>query len=272
MTELKFHPFANTFPLMAGEEFDALVADIRAHGQQTPIVLYEGMILDGRNRYRAARKLEIEPTFADKAYSDRIKDPTAFVISANIRRRHLNAEQKRALIAKLIKVQPEKSDRAIAKMAKVDGKTVAAVRKRKEATAEIPQLKKRTGADGKARPAKKATKPPARTKDTKSAEAAAPTPPTPTPPAAPAVDIDPIKEKLRAAEFKIAGLESEIEELKAENARLQEELEAARAPVEKAAPKKRGRPPKKPPAPPAEVVVEKLPDVVVTAAPDDGAR
>ena len=36
-----------------------------------------------------------------------------------------------------------------------------------------------------------------------------------------------LAEKLRAAEIKIVGLESEIEELKAENAKLREQLEAA---------------------------------------------
>ena len=40
-------------------------------------------------------------------------DPYAFVISANIYRRHLTAEQKRDLIAKLLKADPSKSDRQI---------------------------------------------------------------------------------------------------------------------------------------------------------------
>jgi hypothetical protein len=44
--------------------------------------------------------------------------------------------------------------------------------------------------------------------------------------APPTADDDHLAEKLRAAEIKIAGLESEVEELKAENARLRAELEA----------------------------------------------
>ena len=75
-------------------------------------------------------------------------DPYAYVISANIRRRHLTAEQKRELIAKLIKSTPEKSDRAIAKTAKVDHKTVGAVRGNLEARGEVPHVATRKDAKG----------------------------------------------------------------------------------------------------------------------------
>jgi len=43
-----------------------------------------------------------------------------------------------------------------------------------------------------------------------------------------------LPEKLRAAEIKIAGLESEVQELKAENARLREQLWTARSRIEQA--------------------------------------
>src|SRR5215813_8180487 len=59
--DLEFHPLADLFPLMEGAEFDALVADIDANKLRDRILLYEGMILDGRNRYRALRKLGLSP-------------------------------------------------------------------------------------------------------------------------------------------------------------------------------------------------------------------
>ena len=50
---LEFHALATLFPLLDTPGFDELVADIRAHGLREPIVMFEGKVLDGRNRYRA---------------------------------------------------------------------------------------------------------------------------------------------------------------------------------------------------------------------------
>ena len=77
--------------------------------------------------------------------------PRAFVISANIHRRHLNADQRRDILAALLKGDPTQSNRQIAETAMVDHKTVGDVREGLEATGEIPQLESTTGADGKSR-------------------------------------------------------------------------------------------------------------------------
>jgi hypothetical protein len=152
MNELQFHPLADLFPLMEGEEFDALVDDIVANGQRLAIVLYEGMVLDGRNRYRACLKAGIEPIVQQhRDGCPGISDPVAFIISANIHRRHLTAEQKREFIAKVIAAKPEASDRQIAKQVKADHKTVGSVRAEREATGEISPVDKRVGGDGRAR-------------------------------------------------------------------------------------------------------------------------
>jgi ParB-like chromosome segregation protein Spo0J len=99
---LESHPLANLFPLLEGSEFEELVADIKANGLVEPIVIFEDKILDGRNRYRACLAAGVEPAFRPFMGDD----PLAYIISLNLRRRHLTAEQKRELIAGLIKAAP----------------------------------------------------------------------------------------------------------------------------------------------------------------------
>jgi hypothetical protein len=83
-------------------------------------------------------------------------DPYAAALSFNVQRRHLTAEQRREVIAKVLKAKPEQSNRQIAKQVRADDKTVATVRRELESTAEIPQLENTIGLDGKTRKAKKA--------------------------------------------------------------------------------------------------------------------
>ena len=101
MTALEFHPLANIFPLLGGEEFESLVEDIRRHGQHEPIVLYQNQILDGRNRYRACIAAGIACWF--EQYDG--DDPLAFVVSLNLKRRHLNESQRAMVAAKLATLQ-----------------------------------------------------------------------------------------------------------------------------------------------------------------------
>jgi hypothetical protein len=92
---LPFHPLSNIFPLLEGPAYDALVEDIRVRGLQEPVVLYQKQVLDGRNRQRAC--LESSTPLRTVPYDG--DDPLAFVISANLHRRHLD-ESQRSLVAK----------------------------------------------------------------------------------------------------------------------------------------------------------------------------
>ena len=78
-------------------------------------------------------------------------DPYEYVISANIRRRHLKPEDKLDLIARVLQAQPNKSDRTIAKQTKTSPTTVGKVRAKKEAAGELSTVDSRVGADNKVR-------------------------------------------------------------------------------------------------------------------------
>jgi len=91
---MEFHPAASIFPMMTEEEYVELRADIRDNGQREAIWVYEGKILDGRNRERACEELGIP---VKSAIWDGNGSPTAFVISLNLHRRHLTATQRAAI-------------------------------------------------------------------------------------------------------------------------------------------------------------------------------
>jgi ParB-like chromosome segregation protein Spo0J len=156
-TGLAYHPFAKLFPPMRRAEFDEFVANIQKNGLREKITLYQGAILDGIHRYRACLRLKIEPPTEEfEGDDDAALD---LVISKNIHRRHLKPKEKGDLIAKLLKAQPEKSDRQISETVKVDHKTVAAVRAEQEARGEIPHVETRTDTKGRKQPSKRKKRP-----------------------------------------------------------------------------------------------------------------
>jgi phage N-6-adenine-methyltransferase len=97
-----FHEYANIFPMLQGEAFGALRDDIRRHGIREPVVFLGAHILDGRNRYMAARELGIEyPRREFGSQPSDGDDPLAFVVSHNLTRRHLTESQRSSIAARL---------------------------------------------------------------------------------------------------------------------------------------------------------------------------
>lgn len=94
---LGFHELCLMLPDMSAESFSALVDDIRQNGQRRDVVLYEGLILDGRHRYRACIESGITPRCCDFDGTD----PLAFVVSENVSRRHLSESQRAMVAAKI---------------------------------------------------------------------------------------------------------------------------------------------------------------------------
>jgi hypothetical protein len=185
---LAVHPAAELLPALLDAELRALADDIKANGLHTNIVVWSPanpddkyeVLLDGRHRLDALALLGLlcvdeaghlcttKRWLRDRGWSDdgapeRLHrqyieggDPYALALSYNVHRRHLTAEQKRDLIAKLLKAKPEASNLAIAKQVRVaTDKTVAKVRADLEARSEIPNVEARTDAKGRKQPASK---------------------------------------------------------------------------------------------------------------------
>jgi hypothetical protein len=153
---LETHPAAQLFPMMTTDEIWELADDIEQHGQLHPIIICDDFsedagspaqyLLDGRNRLMAFKLMKRKPeVIGTRHLRSGAVDPYAYVISANAKRRHLTAEQKRAAILALKAVWSEASDRAIGRAIGVDHKTVAAAVAR-AAAGEIPHDVDKPGA------------------------------------------------------------------------------------------------------------------------------
>ena len=124
-------------------------------------------MLDGQNRLDAIERLGWEifdsngRIKAEYASEFLIRDDTpqdtliARIVSLNIRRRHLSAEERADLIIELLALDPEKSDRQIAKEIGSDHKTVGKARRKGEDVGTLPHVDKRRDSKGRKQPASK---------------------------------------------------------------------------------------------------------------------
>lgn len=103
-----FHKLANELPLIEGEEFDTLVNSIKEDGQKDEGILFEGKILDGRNRYNACKKLGIP--FKCSEFTEDNKAAVRFVLIKNVYRRHLTVGQRASLALPLLEVEMKEAE------------------------------------------------------------------------------------------------------------------------------------------------------------------
>ena len=101
--QLTPHPYAMLFPALEEEDLAALAADLRAHGLASPITLFQGKVLDGRNRLAACLKGGVPPRF--QTFKGSEAEAFARVVSANLHRRHLPAAQRAAIAAELLPME-----------------------------------------------------------------------------------------------------------------------------------------------------------------------
>jgi DNA-binding Lrp family transcriptional regulator len=187
---LKIHPAAELFPLMAPGELKELGEDIRKHGLKIPTIWWRDptthqlYLLDGRNRLDAMEAMgrniitgcdgtrpdadlrEILTRGFEHGYElpasgprgVNYPDPYAYVISANIHRRHLTVEDKNRLIVELLKADPKKSNRQVAKLTKTSHPHVAKVREEAEKAGDVETVTTSIDTKGRKQPASKPRK------------------------------------------------------------------------------------------------------------------
>ena len=176
---LDVHPIADAFPLLEEKELKELAADIERNGLQTEIVVWspkanaKRKLLDGRNRLDALAMLgalEFDGgCFWIKKQNDKVDlleercivggDPEKHAYSLNVHRRHLTPDQKRDLIARLLKAEPEKSNWQIAKAVDVSHPHVAKICSALERSGDVETVTTSIDTKGRKQPAKKPTKP-----------------------------------------------------------------------------------------------------------------
>ena len=93
------HELAAAFPLTEGKEFEQMKKSIETEGQQIPVIMYKGKLLDGRNRWQACRELGIAVKAVEWHGPGTAEE---MILAINLRRRHLTTGQKAAIAVKLL--------------------------------------------------------------------------------------------------------------------------------------------------------------------------
>ena len=89
---IKAHEVADIFPMSSDEEFESLKESIRKDGLLEDIWIYEGKIVDGRNRLKGCLQTGTTPRYREyKGEPDKLIN---FVLGLNLHRRHLTPSQK----------------------------------------------------------------------------------------------------------------------------------------------------------------------------------
>lgn len=107
--ELKINPtFQTLIPPLTDEEYEQLKQNIVADGCREPIVVWDGTIIDGHNRYRICTETGIEFQTVDKQLEDE-DDAVKWIILNQFGRRNLTLFQRAELADRLRPLLREKA-------------------------------------------------------------------------------------------------------------------------------------------------------------------
>ena len=91
--------FRDLIPPLNEEELKLLEASIVADGCESPLIVWNGVIVDGHNRYAVCRKHEIPFAIQEKDFSSR-DDAMLWMLRNQLGRRNLNSYQRVELVLK----------------------------------------------------------------------------------------------------------------------------------------------------------------------------
>ena len=100
---LQRHELSEIFGDMPADDFQSLIESVKANGFIEPILrIYEGQIIDGWHRFRAAKELALLHKLRFQDYrAEKEGNPVDFVLARNVDRRQLSAGQRAQIIVEM---------------------------------------------------------------------------------------------------------------------------------------------------------------------------
>jgi DNA-directed RNA polymerase specialized sigma24 family protein len=119
---------ADRFLPLTFTEYESLTESIKEYGVQTPILIGEHQLIDGRHRFLISKSLGYTEIRAEFVFGLTAEQEADIAVAVNSARRHLNRRQKRMLIRAQLKKDWSRSSRQIAAICGVTSPTVEDVR------------------------------------------------------------------------------------------------------------------------------------------------
>jgi len=109
---VRVHPAADLFPMLTGDDFKALVEDVKKHGVYFATVYQGNVLLDGRNRLAAAEEAGLGLEDVPRVDLPESQSAIEFIATSNLKRRHLSTGERAELAVKLVPLfKAEAADR-----------------------------------------------------------------------------------------------------------------------------------------------------------------
>jgi ParB-like chromosome segregation protein Spo0J len=143
---MQFHEIADVFPMLETHDLDQLAKDIKDNGLRHPVVVFEGKILDGRNRLRACQLAGVKYSTVD--FDGDWEAAVKLVASENLHRRHLSDSQRSFCAGKLANLRQGRpgENRPMGRFSQADAASMLNIsergvrRARKVIEAGVPEL------------------------------------------------------------------------------------------------------------------------------------